>query len=64
MIAFSIGAVLVGVLWYPLGYYVIDHIYYQPAWWIDYTLSYKNQECWLLIMFGLAGFARVLRLEK
>ena len=50
-----VGLVLIilGMIWYPLGYFIIDSIDSQPMLWIEWILSYKNHECWLLIIFGV-----------
>lgn len=50
-----IGTILIaaGMLWYPIGYSVIDSITVKPDWWVDWVLGYKNQECWALIISGV-----------
>lgn len=54
--------ILAGMLWYPIGYAIIDSIKSQPVWWVDFILSYKNQECWLLIISGLFLLSWSIRL--
>lgn len=45
--------IILGMVWYPLGYFIIDSIHSQPVLWIEWILIYKNQECWLLIISGV-----------